>query len=219
MKEVIALFLFLCFSIPIIRLSTKGRIPLKLTITLLVFSLITGIVVYNHDMIYRIKGLGLEIETAKKEITGFKKSALDEISKEVKDQKASIGLLISNATNTSEKIERQKEALGNLIKKAADLQTKIEDQKKKLIGLNASAEKTKKDIEMLDYASRQIALILVRVTYFTLETKDEFGTDRAKKATKEMLKDLDELTRIIIPDQEERSAWTKTLKTTLPPGR
>lgn len=215
-EKTIALILFLCFSIPIVYLSIKGRIPLKRTITLLVFSLITGFVVCNHDMIYKIKGLGLEIETAKKEITGFKISAIEEISKEVKGQKESIGLLISNANNTSEKIEKQKEALGDLIRKASDLQAKIEDQRKKLIALNESAEKTKKDMEMLNYASEQIALILVRVNYLTLETKGDFGTVRAKKAIQEVEKDLGKLLTIIIPNEDERSAWVKSLKKTLP---
>jgi methyl-accepting chemotaxis protein len=215
MKEIIALLLFIICSSLTIYLAVRGRIPLRLTIALLVFSIFTGIAVSNYDIIYKIKWAGFEIETAKNEIKGFKESALKEIAEEVKDQKEAIRLLISNATDTSEKIEKQKEALSDLIRKASDLQTKIEDQKKKLIGLNDSADKTKKDIEALNYASEQVALILVRVTYFTLETKGDFGTARAKNAMQEVEKDLRKLLPIIIPNEEERSAWVRNLNKTL----
>lgn len=217
MKEIIALLLFILCSSLTIYLAVKDRIVLQLTITLLVFSIFTGIAVSNYDIIYKIKWAGFEVETAKKEIKGFKETALKEIADEVNDQKESIKLLISNATNTSEKIEKQKETLNDLIRKASDLQTKIEDQKNKLIRLNDSAETTRKNIEILNHASEQIALILVRITYLTLETNGEFGTVRAKIALNEIEKDLRKLLPIIIPDEKERSAWIKNLNKTLPP--
>ena len=74
MKETVALLLFVCCSIPTFYLAAKGRIPLKLTITLLAFSLFTGIAVSNYDVIHKIKWAGLEVETAEKEIRGFKES-------------------------------------------------------------------------------------------------------------------------------------------------
>jgi hypothetical protein len=216
MKEIIALLVSMPCSIIAIYLAVKGRISLRLTITLLIFSIFAGFAITNYDIIYKIKWAGFEVETAKNEIKGLKETALKEIAEEVNNQKDSIRLLISNANNTSEKLEKQKEALNNLIQQATDLQIKIEIQKKKLIALNDSAEKTRKDIEMLNYASEQVALILVRMTYLTLETKGEFGTSRAKKALLEIEKDLNKLLPIIIPDKEDRSVWIKNLNKTLP---
>jgi peptidoglycan hydrolase CwlO-like protein len=142
MKETIGLSLLLCFSIPTFYLAVKGRIPLGLTISLLVFSVFVALAATNYDTISKLTWAGLTVETAKREITGAKETALEEIAKKVEDQKESIRLLISNANSTSDKIERQKEALSDLIRKASALQTKIENQKEKLIGLNESAERT-----------------------------------------------------------------------------
>jgi len=173
-------------------------------------------IVVNYNSISKLKWGEFEVDYAKTQIDTYTKNKLKDIAKEIDNHKESIRLLLSTANTTIEKLENQKEALNDLIQKAAELQTKIEDQKKKLIALNDSAEKTKKDIVKLNHASEQIALILVRISYFTLETSGEFGTKRAKKAMQEVESDLRKLLPIIIPDEKERSAWVSKLSNTLP---
>lgn len=216
MKDLVALLIFICVSITTIYIAVRKKIDLKMTITFLCFSIISGLTVSNYDVIKKFKWGSIEVETAKKEITEAKETALKEIGIEVKDQKESIKLLISNANDTREKIEKQKEALNSLIQKASDLQFKIEDQKRKILELNQSTENTKKDIEKLNFAAGQIALILVRATYFTIETKSEFGTDRAQKAIQEVLSDLNKILPMVIPNEKERSDWIKNLQNILP---
>jgi methyl-accepting chemotaxis protein len=219
MKDLIALLAFICFSITTIYLSVNKLIDLKLTIALLCFSIISGITIANYDLIKKFKWGNVEVETAKREIIGVKETALKEISSEVKDQKESIKLLISNANDTRDKIERQKESLTELIKTATDLQKKIEEQKKIVVALNQSAEKTKSDIEKLNAASSQIALTVIRATYLSMETKSEFGTERAQKAIQEVLNDLNRILPMVITDEKERSEWIRKLQNTLPPRK
>lgn len=126
--------------------------------------------------------------------------------------KEAIRLLISNANDTKDKIE-------NLIKTATDLDNNIEKQKKEIIEINKFAENAKKEIETLNTASAQIALILVRATYFTLETKGEFGTPRTNMAIQEIVSDLNKILPMVIPDNEERAKWIKDLQNILPPRK
>jgi len=127
---------------------------------------------------------------------------------EVKGHEESIRLLISNANDTKDKIE-------NLIKIATNLENKIKEQKNRIIEINKFAENTKKEIETLNAAFAQIALILVRSTYFTLETKNEFGTRRVEKAIQEITNDLNKILPMIIPEKEERAEWIKDLQNIL----
>lgn len=216
MKELIAFLVFFCISCVSIYLSVIKKIDSKILIVLLVFAIISGFTIVNYDIIKKIKfgsNLGsIEVETAKKEIFETKETALKEINSEVKGHEESIRLLISNANDTKDKIE-------NLIKIATDLDNNIEEQKKEIIGINKFAENTKKEIETLNTASAQIALILVRATYFTVETKSEFGTSRAEKAIQEIMNDLNKILPMVIPDNEERAKWIKDLQNILPPRK
>lgn len=216
MKELIALLVFVFISAPTIYLSIKKRIDTKLTVILLCFSIASGFFITNYDIITRFKWGKVEIETAKNAISAAKQAALDEIASEVKDQKESIKLLIANANDSRDKLGKQKLAMEELIKTATALQKRIEEQKRSIIALNQTAEKTKADIEKLNAASSQIALTVIRATYFSLETKGEFGGPRSQKAIEEILSDLNRILPMVIPNEKERSEWIKKLQTALP---
>jgi len=216
MKELIAFLIPFCIVCISIYLVVIKKIDYKILIVLLVFAIFSGLTIANYDMLEKFKFgskfISIEVETAIKEIQETKETAIKEISSEVKEHEQSIRLLISNANDTKDKIE-------NLIKIATDLDNNIEEQKKEIIEINKFAENTKKEIEILNAASAQIALILVRVTYLTLETKSEFGTSRAEKAGKEIINDLNKILPIIIPDKEERAKWVKNLQNILLPRK
>jgi len=216
MKELIAILTFICISSIAIYFSIIKRIDSKLLIIFLVFAIISGFTIANYDIIKKFKfgsKFGsIEVETAKKEIQETKEIAIKEISSEVKGHEESIKLLISNANDTKDKLE-------NLIKIATNLENNIEEQKKIIIEINKFAENTKKEIIILNNASAQIALILVRATYLTHETKGEFGTSRAERAIQEIMNDLNKILPMIIPDNEERAKWIKDLQNILPPRK
>lgn len=219
MQTLVACSIFVAIAAPTVYWAVTRKIDKGLTVILLSFSIVSGFMFANYDLIKTLKWGNMEVETAKREIAEVKESAIKEMTAEIKEQKESIRLLILNANDTREKIEKQKEALNDVIRKASDLQTRIEEQKRTTIELNQSAEKTKREIETLNLAAAQIALILVRATYFTIETKSEFGTDRAQRAIQEVLNDLNRILPMVIPSEKERADWIKKLQTTLPPRK
>jgi len=215
MQETIGLIVFLFITAFALYRAVYKKMNLKLTTTLLCFSIASGFSIANWDIITKFKWGQVEVETARRAIGEAKQSALNEIASEVKDQKESIKLLVSNANDSREKIEKQKQGLERLIKTATDLQGKIEEQKKITVSLNQSAQKTKSEIEKLNGASAQIALSLIRAFYFTMETKSEFGGPRSQKAMEEILNDLNRILPMVIPDPKERVEWVKKLQSTL----
>ncbi|MCJ7647246.1 MAG: hypothetical protein MUP85_01410 [Candidatus Lokiarchaeota archaeon] len=216
MKEIIALLVFISLVVITIYLSVTKAIDIKLTIALLCFAIISGFAISNYDIIQKFKWGDLEVETAKREISGIKEEAIKEIQEEVDDQKESIKFLINNANDTRDKIEAQKESLQKVIDKAQELQSHIEKQKQQISELNNVGLNTKTEIEKLNKASAQIALILIRTTYFFIETKSEFGTERATMAINEILNDLNKILPMVISNPVERRKWINDLQNKLP---
>lgn len=208
------LILFILITIAF-YFSISQKIDKGLTIILLTFSIVLFIVMNNVKVIDKLKWGVFEVQTAKSEISKAKEKAIDEINTEVKRQKKSIKFLIFNANNTKEKIENQRKNLEKTIKIAKELQKNINDQKIKIMALNKYTDETKKNLDILNIAQTKIALILVRATYFSIETKGEFGTPRAIKAINEILKDLNQVLPMIIPEEKERIEWVEQLKKTL----
>ena len=88
-KSILALILFLVLSIYTIRKAVLGAINVKLTSVLLIFALVSSIVIYSSDIIYKISWSGMTIETAQEIINTEKDSALKQISNEIAKQKES----------------------------------------------------------------------------------------------------------------------------------
>lgn len=220
MKLIIGLLIFVCITTVTLYLVTSKKIDHKLTVTLLIFAVFAGFVAANYDIVehlkVRNKDFEVEVTTAKRQIDTSKTSALAEIGKEVKSQKESIRLLISNANDTSGKLEEQGKSLTDLIDKATALQKRIEKQKQEVVKLNLDTQVAKQEIEKLNEASSRIALTLVKATYLTLETKNEMGTDRVKKATAEILKEINQVLPMVISDPQERKRWVEQLQDILP---
>ena len=216
MKEIIALAIFFAVAVPTIILAYKDKIKIGLTSTFLVFSIIAGLAITNYDVIKLLKWGNLEIQTFEEDVKTIKQSALKDVQNQVDEQKESLSILIRDLNALSGKLEDQNESLTNLIAIAKELQKKTETQKKDIEALNSEAKNTKEEIEELTDISAEIALILVRATYYTIETKHEFGTKRAKAAIQEILKDLNTILPRIIPNPQERANWIRELKETLP---
>lgn len=216
MKELIAILFLIGFSVPTVRLLYSKQIEVTAAATVLAFALFGAFAMTNYDVIQKIKWGGIEVETAKQEIVKVKDTAIGDIRKEIGEQKDSIKLLISGVNDTREKIEQQKKSLSELITKASELQQHIENQKASIWALNQEGLKTKSEMQKLNRASAEIALILVRATYLTLETKSEFGTDRAQKAIDLITSDLNKILPMVIPENQDRSKWIQDLKDSLP---
>ncbi len=220
MKLTIGLLIFICISAITIHLVVTKRIDSKITTILLGFAIIPGFVAANYNMVKYLKASpdGVEIKTVTDQIEGVKSAALGEIRADVASHKESIRLLMTKASDASVKLTKQADELSELIKTAGSLQQLTEKQKRDLTELNAEAQKTKQDIQNLNLAAGQIALSLIRTTYFTLETKNELGGGkRLNKAREEILTDLNVVLPMVIPGPQKRNQWIKDLQTTLPP--
>jgi|GEM_PF-3011834 len=219
MKVTIGLLIFVCITAITIHFTVSKKIDGKIALLFLSFAVLSGFVAANYEVIQRFKfgSEGVELETAKKEIGSAKSTALTEIKTEVTNQKESIRLLISTANETSEKLEDQRKALTKLIDTATALQQKIEEQKNEITKLNQESQTAKQEIVKLNSASSQIALTLVRATYLSLQTKNEFGGGpRLTKAMAEIEKDINTVLPMVIPNPTQRKQWVDQLQNTLP---
>ena len=212
MKETIAILFGICLTIFTLYLIVTKQIDAKMSVALFLFALIGGLGIANYDLIKRIKWKGLELETYERKVQDIKDGALQEIEQEVANHKQSITLLIANLNDTREKIDAQRKAVELLIEK-------ISQQEQALQDLASKADTTRDRIEILHKASSDLALLLTKITWLQIETKGEFGTDRAIKAIEQINRELNEIVAVVIPDPQEKSSWIQELQSSLPPRR
>jgi len=210
MKETVAILFGVCLTIFTLYLIVTKQIDAKMSVILLIFALIGGLGIANYDIIKRIKFKDIELETYERKVLDIKEGALHEIEREVVNHKESISLLIADLNNTREQIDAQRKAVESLIEK-------ISQQEQRLQDLANSADSTKNRIEILHKASSDLALLLTKITWLQIETKNEFGTNRAQKAIEQILNDLNRIVAVVIPDPQERSRWIQQLQSSLPP--
>jgi len=114
MKEIIALIVFLGLTIIFIYLAVDKKIGVGLTSVFLIFSLCTGLLIANFDIVKRLKWKGLEIETFERQVEQVKNDAIESIKNEV-----------ANLTKKAEDAKAQIESLNQASNKLALLLTKI----------------------------------------------------------------------------------------------
>lgn len=79
------------------------------------------------------------------------------------------------------------------------------------------AQAAEANVVRLNDSLREQFLLVASLTWLQLETKNEFGTDRAKVAIEEILKDLNAILPKVLPDPAERQRWVAELQKRLPP--
>lgn len=210
MKETVAILFGVCVTIFTLFLVVTKQIDAKISAVLLIFALIGGLGIANYDIIKRIKWKDIELETYERKVKDIKEDALHEIEREVSNHKESISLLIANLNATRDKIDAQRKAVESLVEK-------ISQQEQRLQKLANEADSTKKRIEILHKASSDLALLLTKITWLQIETKNELATNRAKKAIEQILSELNRIVAVVIPDPQERSRWIGQLQSSLPP--
>jgi hypothetical protein len=97
MKELIALSFLVCFAIVTIFLTASKRIDFKTTVAFLLFCLGGAFLIPNHDIIKRVRYDVFEVETFERQVTQIKQNALDEVRRDVANQKKSLSLLAETA--------------------------------------------------------------------------------------------------------------------------
>lgn len=210
MKEIVALLFGGCLTVITVYLAVRKNIDTKLTTVFLVFALGGGLGIANFDLIKSFKGMGVELETYERQVETIKTDALDEIETTVEGHKESIRLLMSSLNDTREQIDVQKRAVEALVGLIAEQETTLRI-------LASDADSARQRIEVLHTASSDLSLLLVKITWLQTVTKGEFGTARSRKANEEILRELNRIIAIVLPDDQERLQWSQKLKQSLPP--
>ena len=97
MKELIGLLFLVCFTIVVIYLAVSKKIDFKMTVAFLLFCFAVTFSIPNYDIIKRIKFDVLEVEIFERKVAQIKKDAIQEIQKDVENQKKSLALIAETA--------------------------------------------------------------------------------------------------------------------------
>ena len=95
--------------------------------------------------------------------------------------------------------------------------TQVKQAEDAAVAASTSARVAEKNITELSHAFRKQTLLITSTAWLLLETKSEFGTDRAKKAAEEILKDINQVLPYAIPNPQERAKWIQELQQRIPP--
>jgi len=217
MKDIIALLWLVCISGLAIYLHVRNSLP-KISMTILfALAIFGGLAISNYDLITRFEGLGLKVDTARKEIDIAKSNALSEIKKEVSEQKKSIEMLITTGNDLNLKLENQKKVVSKMIEKAEFLESQLKDDQKKLEYLKDQVVIAHGNSQTIFNAMKELSVIITRITYIQGQTKSEFGGGhRLQKAAEIIEKDLNRILVLMIPNPQERNEFIQELTTSLP---
>lgn len=215
MQEILGLLFLVGFAITAIYLVVAKRIDLGAFVALLVFAFAGAFGIANYDFIKRLRWKDVEIETFERRVTTVKQEALDDINKQVRAQKDSIQLLISAANDTRSRLESQTKAVNDLLEKVQTTQREVAQSKRDVEAVRRRADDVRVRIEALNKASSDLALLLTKITWLQIETRNQFGTPLAQKAIEETLKELNRIVAVVIPDPAERTRWVQQLQNTL----
>ena len=217
MKEIIALIYGVSVTIATIYFHAKGKIAKVSASVFFAAAIIGGLAIANYDVVKKFKGFGVEVETARNEISSAKTQALSEIQKQVAKHKESIAMLIRTGNELSEKLGKQKTIVNAMIEKAKSIEEKLQKDEKKIENMKAGVTLAHRNTQAIFKATKELSVILTRITYLQVQTKHEFGdTTRLKKAAEIIEKDLNRILQLMIPDLIERKAFVSDLKNALP---
>ncbi|MGB2862933.1 MAG: hypothetical protein WBC05_06375 [Sedimentisphaerales bacterium] len=159
----------------------------------------------------------MELETARREIDSAKGKALSEIETEVEGHKQAMAMLIRSGNELSEKLENQKAVVNAMIEKAQSLENQLKDDQKKLEDVRSQVVLAHRNSQAIFNATKELSLILTRITYLQAKTKSEFGnTPRLQKAAEIIEQDINRVLQMMIPDAQQQKVFVEELTSALP---
>jgi hypothetical protein len=216
MNELIGLIWALGFGITGILFLIKNTIGAGKVSLILAFAIIGGLAIVNCDYLTNFKWLGMDVTTARKEINTYKSDALSDIAKEVAKHKESIAMLVSSGNDMNDKLEEQKRMVNSMIEKAKEVDTRLKDDQKNLEGVKEQVILANNNTQSIYNATKELSLVLTRITYLQSVTKGDFGGPRSQKAFEIIDENIKKILQMMIPDPTERSAFMYDLVTALP---
>jgi hypothetical protein len=218
-KEILALLVFLPIVSLTIYLAVKKQIGNALTTVLLVFSLLAGLAIANYDFIGKAKWEFPGFSLFRDEVSQVRTEALQDLQKEVENQRQALKVAISDLNGTNERLDagiKYAEALLESIKKAEE-RLKIEEFTLKEQGLKS--DRTAEQATAVYRAVSELALLLTKVTWLQLEARDEPDARRRDAAVRQVMDQLDLIVDLVIEDPDLKSAFVNSVMGSLPPRK
>lgn len=217
MKEIIALLWAVCIAVVTIYLLVKNKINNTSSGLLFSMAIIGGLAIANYDFIKRFEGFGVKVETARQEIATAKTEALSEIERDVEAHKQSIAMLIRTGNDLNGRLENQKTIVNSMIEKAQSLEQQLQEDQRNIEHVKQQVVLAHQNSQSILDATKELSIILTRITYVQAQTKSEFGnTPRLQKAAEIIQDDINRVLVLMIPDAAERRVFVQNLINALP---
>jgi len=217
MKEIIALLWAICITVVTIYLLVSGKLGKAPSGLLFSVAIVGGLAIVNYDFIKKFEGFGVSVETARQEISSAKSEALTEIKNDVEAHKQSIALLIRTENELNDRLEKQKAIVDSMIEKAQSLEQELQEDQKHIDEIKQEVVLAHQNSQAIFNATKELSVILTRITYVQAQTKSEFGnTPRLKKAAEIIETDINRVLMLMIPNPGERQAYVQKLTSSLP---
>jgi len=217
MKEIIALLWAICITVVTIYFLVSGKLSKAPSGLLFSVAIVGGLAIVNYDFIKKFEGFGVSVETARQEISSAKSEALTEIKNDVEAHKQSIALLIRTENELNDRLEKQKAIVDTMIEKAQSLEQQLQEDQKNIDQIKQEVVLAHQNSQAIFNATKELSVILTRITYVQAQTKSEFGnTPRLKKAAEIIEIDINRVLKLMIPDPTERQAFVQKLTSSLP---
>lgn len=216
MKEIAALLTFLFFSGLAIFLAVRKHIGTTLTVILLLFSLISGLVMASHDRFSELTWPIALFAPFQGELTRIKEESLWDFRKEAESDKQSLSLLVSAAKALHDGTEAQKKLVESALEAAKRLEEKATTHEQKSKEMSDKAEEVRAQTLAIYEASSELALLLTKVVWLQMEAKNEANGPRSEVARQRVMDQLDEIVNLVIPDPDARSRFVSDVMNSVP---
>lgn len=217
MREVIALAVFLTFSGFAIFLAARGRSGNVLTAILLAFSVLSGWGIANYDWIRTVRWEVPGIEAFRNQLDEIREDAVMEIQKAADARGSELRTVVAEAEAAAEQSEARKRSLDASLEAALKAEERIKVYEQRLLEIYGTDFAAKDDAWEANRANHELALILTRIAWLLLESRDNPGDERCQLAVQGIKDSLDEVMMIVIKDPEERVRFISEVMNSIPP--
>lgn len=210
MKEILGLIVFLTLTGAAVWLAVSRRASNLFSALVLAFSLVAGWTIANYDWIRTAKWEIPGATETLKRVSEAGTASVAEIRREFEERKQVLDTLSAEVREAGEKIAVQKKEIDSILEE-------LKAKEQKIGALSEKAGQAADQSASLQRSSADLALLITKVVWLLVEAKDEYGEERAEKATDELLNQLDEVVRMAIPDPDARAKFTASVMNSLPP--
>jgi hypothetical protein len=217
MREVIALAVFLSFSGFAIFLAARGRAGSFMTAILLAFSALSGWGIANYDWVQTVKWEVPGSEAFRTQLNVIREEAVAEIQRAGDARRSELKNTVAEAEVAAEKSEAREKSLETVLESALKAEERIKVYEQRLLELYGKDFAAKDNAWEASRSNHELALLLTRVAWLLLESRDNPGDERCQAAAQGIMDSLDEVMTIVIKDPEERMQFISEVMNSIPP--